>query len=116
MNKLLDIIDYVSMFFLTATTSNRGKRGRNKCLELKELCKNGPIRLEIKKGNKGATGKRGGQFTRLVSLIVRDHADLHYASWTKVPHEHMAMLRSRVRVRLSFFEVILYTTNYVIKL
>jgi len=113
---LLDIIDYVSMFCLTASTLiGRKKRGRNKCIEFMELCKSGPIHLEIKDGTQVAVGKRGGQFTRMVSKIVRDHCELHHASWCKVPPEQKAMLRNRLTVCLSLFEIMLFNTNYVIK-
>ncbi len=109
MNKLL------SMFCLTASTLIRQKRGRNKCIEFVELCKSSPIRLEIKDGTRGAVGKRGGQFRRMVSKIVRDHCELHHASWCKVPPEQKAMLRNHITVCLSLFEINLFNTNYVIK-
>ncbi|XP_062170486.1 uncharacterized protein LOC133876218 [Alnus glutinosa] len=61
-----------------------------------ELCKSGPIHLEIKDGTQVAVGKRGGQFTRMVSKIVRNHCELHHASWCNVPPEQKEMLRNRL--------------------
>jgi hypothetical protein len=79
----------------------------NKCIEFMELCRSGPILLEIKDGTQVAGGKRGRQFTRMVSKIVRNHCELHHASWCKVPPEQKAMLRNHITVCLSLFEIII---------
>jgi uncharacterized NAD(P)/FAD-binding protein YdhS len=102
------------MFRLTESTLIRRKRGRNKCIEFKELCKGGLIHLEIKDGTQGAVGKGGGQFTRMVSQIVRNHCERHHASWCKSHLNMSQRLRNRIKLHLSLFEIMLFNTNYVI--
>ena len=91
-------IDYVILFCLTATTSNKRKRGRNKCKEFQRKRALGIIPITIPPNTQGVIGPNASTFTTRVGYIIQEYAKFHHMSWTKVPDDHKQMLKNRLAV------------------
>jgi hypothetical protein len=89
----------IFMFRVTATTSIRRGRGKNKNKRLKELTKNGPIDIEFEGQERYPSGDNAGFFPRLIGEVLSDHCDLHHDSWTEVPSEMVPILKNHVKVQ-----------------
>lgn len=74
------------MFCLTASTSVRRVRGRNKCNKLnKMVAKHGPITLDIPARHRTPVGENASLFATKIGELVRNMCELHHDCWTEVP-------------------------------
>jgi hypothetical protein len=89
------------MFPLTARTSVRKTRGKNKNKMLNELVKNGPINLLFEEECQAPVAENSSCWLRKISEVVKNHSDLHYVRWGLVPKSMKHMLEDLVMVRLS---------------
>jgi len=105
------------MFPLTARTSVRKTRGKNKNKRLNELVKNGPIDLLFEDECRAPVGENSSCWSRKISEVVKNHCDLHHVRWGYVPNSMKEMLEALVMVRLSLFMCIMsFATNNVTKI
>uniref|UniRef100_A0A2N9G009 DUF4216 domain-containing protein n=1 Tax=Fagus sylvatica TaxID=28930 RepID=A0A2N9G009_FAGSY len=80
----------------SSTTSNKRKRGRNKCKEFQRKRALGIIPITIPPNTQGVIGPNASTFTTRVGYIIREYAEFHHMSWTKVPDDHKQMLKNRL--------------------
>jgi len=78
--------------------SNKKKRGQNKSIKFSNLIEHGPVPIEIPTEARGPVGDNASQFSRRVTIVVRQHTDLWHDSWTRVPPNERQLLRNRVLV------------------
>jgi hypothetical protein len=78
--------------------SSKKKRGQNKSTKFSNLIEHGPVSIEILAEARGPVGNNASQFSRRVTIVVRQHADLWHDSWTRVPPNERQLLRNRVLV------------------
>jgi hypothetical protein len=79
--------------------SNRKKRGPNKSIKFNQLFKDGrPVEITIPPKARGPVGQNASHFSRRVTHVVREHAELWHSSWTRVPPSEQQRLRTRVLV------------------
>ena len=83
------VTNYVIIFCLTATTSNKQKRCRNQCKDFARKKALGIIPIIIPPNTQGVVGPNAITFTTRVGYIVRNYAEFHHFSWTKVPEDHV---------------------------
>jgi len=76
--------------------SSKKKRGQNKSIKFSNLIEHGPVPIEIPAEARGPVGDNASQFSRRVTIVVRQHADLWHGSWTRVPPNELQLLRNRV--------------------
>ena len=88
------VIDYVITLCLIATTSNKRKRGRNTCKDFERKRALWIIPICIPPKTQGVVGPNASTFTTRVGYIIREYADFHHSSWTKVPEDHKQMLKN----------------------
>ena len=60
--------------------------------------KDDPITLEFEDDCLVLVGENVKAWSRIISKIVYDNCDLHYQSWSKVPHEMVKGLKEHVKV------------------
>ena len=60
--------------------------------------KYGPLTLEWSNECRVPVGDNAEAWSRIISLIVHNHCDLHYDSWSKVPDAMVKGLEERVKV------------------
>jgi hypothetical protein len=78
--------------------TNKKKRGQNKSIKFSNLIEHGPVPIEIPAEARGPVGDNASQFSRRVTIVVRQHVDLWHDSWTRVPPNERQLLRNRVLV------------------
>jgi len=56
------------------------------------------VEIEIPAKARGPVGDNASQFSRRVTVVVREHVEILHGSWTRVPPNEQQLLRKRVLV------------------
>jgi len=78
--------------------SSKKKRGQNKSTKFNNLLEHGHVSIEIHVVARGPVGDNASQFSRRVTIVVRQYAELWHGYWTCVPPNELELLRNRVLV------------------
>jgi len=78
--------------------SSKKKRDQNKSIKFNNLIERGPVPIEIHAEARGPVGDNASQFSRRVTIVVHQHANLWHDSWTRVLPNERQLLRNRVLV------------------